>query len=219
MFGGRREKRIAETSLPSWNGWTQALLDAINGRDNLELLISSMHVSWSFDAARFSEAVHLDELDEQGYHDMPGIADKPLVRYQDKMPYPEIEATCKAKEVYRGIDSEIEISQAAKRYPLSYVSEKGLVGHIIINATDSTTLKTKGQEWKTPLLSVSIQDLDCQLVSALRNSLRAARLQQTRPRLRIFLAEKFKVSVSALLQDQANMRVGLKQIVLWEMWE
>jgi hypothetical protein len=82
-----------------------------------------MCISWSFDAARFSEAVHLDELDDQAHHDMPGIADKPLVRYQDKTPYPEIKATCKAKEVYRGIDCEIEISQAAKKYSLSYVSK------------------------------------------------------------------------------------------------
>ena len=151
-------------------------------------------MSLSFDAARFSEAVHLDELDEQAYHEMPGIADKPLVGYQDKTPYPEIEATCKAKEAHRGINCEIEIRQATKKYPLSYVSEKGLVGHITINATDSTTSKTKGQEWRTPFLSVSIhEDVDCQLVSGLRNAFRAARLQQTKPRLRIFLAAALRL--------------------------
>jgi hypothetical protein len=59
---------------PAWNGWTPSLLEAINGRKSLEFYLSSMCTTWSFDAARFADAVHLEELDLEARREMPGIA-------------------------------------------------------------------------------------------------------------------------------------------------
>jgi hypothetical protein len=223
MFGGRK-RRISSSqtpnSEPAWNGWTSSLLDAINGRDRLEFDISAMTVTWSFDAARFSDAVHLDELDLQSRHEMPGIADEPPIRVQDHTPYPAIEATLQGHEIDSKVVPEIEIRQTPKKYPLAYVAKKGLVGHASISATDFVGICKKGQEFRTPVISVKIhEDVDCQLLSALRNSFLATRSRGTKPRLRIFLSKKFDASVLSLLDNEVVETVGIKQVIVWETWE
>jgi hypothetical protein len=222
MFGLRRPEtnssKVSNGDV-AWNGWTPSLLELINRRQSLDFEVLSMSITRSFDAARFADAVHLDELDVQSRREMPGLADEPPSRFQDRTPYPEIEANLQARAVHGEIPCEIEVRQAPKKYPLAYVAEKGLVGHITIDATDPTGSRTKGKEWKKPFLSLHInEDIDCQLLDALRNSFRAAKSKDAKPRLRVFLAEKFDASVSSLLDEKAATTIGVKQVVVWEIW-
>jgi hypothetical protein len=164
---------------PAWNGWTSSLLDSVNKRESLEFHMSSMCITWNFDAARFSNAIHLEELDLETRREMPGIATDPPIRFRDDTPYPEIEASLQGKEIQREIACEIKVLQAPRKYPLASVAERGLAGFVSISATDFIGVGNKGNEFRTPTILVQInQDVDCQLLNGLRNSFRATRARQ-----------------------------------------
>jgi hypothetical protein len=181
--------------------------------------MSSMCITWSFDATRFSDAIHLEELDLEARREAPGIVTDPPIRFQDDAPYPEIEAGLQGREIHKGIACEINIRQAAKRYPLASVAAKGLAGYVSVSATDFIGIGNKGREFKTPAILVQInEDVDCHLLNGLRNSFRATGSRQNEPRLRVFLAEPFDVSIESLMENE-GAETGIKQVILWEMWE
>jgi hypothetical protein len=88
-----------------------------------------------------------------------------------------------------------------------------------VSATDFVGIGNKGKEFKTPTISVQINaDVDRQLLNGLRNSFRATRSRQNRPRLRVFLVKPFDVSIESLMENE-GAETGIKQVILWEMWE
>jgi hypothetical protein len=223
MMFRTRKRRIVSPHIsndgPAWNGWTSSLLDAINGRKSLEFYLSSMCITWSFDAARFSDAVRLEELHLEARRELPGIVTDPPIRFQDDAPYPEIEGSLQGREIHKGIACEIKIRQAPKKYPLASVAAKGVLGYVTISATDFIGISNKGQEFKTPVISVQInEDVDCQLLVGLRNSFRAIRSQERNPRLRVFLVKQFDATIGSLMEDE-GAETGVKQVILSEMWE
>jgi hypothetical protein len=222
MFRARKRPMVSYHSSngePAWNGWTSSLLDTVNKRESLELYMASMCITWNFDAARFSDAIHLEELDLETRQEMPGIASDPPIRFRVDTPYPEIEASLQGKAIQGEIACEIKILQAPRKYPLASVAERGLAGFISISATDFIAVGNKGKEFRTPTILVQInQDVDCHLLNGLRNSFRATRTRQNKPRLRVFLAKPFDVSVESLMENE-GAETGIKQVILWEMWE
>jgi hypothetical protein len=178
-----------------------------------------MCITWDFDAARFSDAIHLEELDLESRREMPGISTDSPIRFRDNTPYPEIEASLQGKEIQSEIACEIKILQDPRKYPLASVAEKEVVGFVSISATDFVRIGNKGKEFKTPTIWVQINaDVDCQLLNGLRNSFRAARSRQNKPRLRVFLAKPFDVSIESLIENE-GAETGIKQVILWEMWD
>jgi hypothetical protein len=106
MFRARKRPIVSHHSSndePAWNGWTSTLLDAVNRHKSLEFYMSSMCITWNFNADRLSDAIHLEELDLETRREMPGIATDPPVRFRDDTPYPEIEASLQGKEIQREI--------------------------------------------------------------------------------------------------------------------
>jgi hypothetical protein len=178
-----------------------------------------MSITWNFDAARFSDAVQLEELDLEARRKMPGIATDPPIRFQDDAPYPEIEGSVQGREMHKSIACDVKIRQAPKKYPLASVAGKGLIGYISISATDFMGITNKGHEFRTPAISVQInEDVDCQLLSGLRNSFRAIRSKERKPQLRVFLAKQFDATIRTLMED-GGAETGVKQVILWEMWD
>src|SRR5260370_21961085 len=113
--------------------------------------------------------------------------------------------------MHKGIACDVKIRQAPKKYPLASVTAKGLVGFISISATDFIGVANKGHAFKTPVISVQInEDVNCQLLSGLRNSFRAIRSQERKPQLRVFLAKQFDATIRTLMEDE-GAETGVKQ--------
>jgi hypothetical protein len=202
MFGFgdklRGKKGLVAEDKDIWNGWSQRLVESINGAGRFNIKLTGMTVTSSFISASRS------------------VVSQVLAASNPEGSYLEVDVELFGNlERRRGIKCDMGLVRVAK----SQVVKEQRAGFLALTSSDPVEgyPKDPAHEWRTATLVMKLYDVDGLVTQSLQQAFNAARFNNTMPELRVFLADKVQLTVDGL-NEQLERSVNISWFIIWEKW-
>jgi hypothetical protein len=212
-IGKKIDRKVAATDdVHIWNGWTQGLIERLNGVDRLTFHLNSFQITSCFDGEEYAAEARHAKADLENYERMPLLFDGRPAGRPGRM-FGEVTAELQGLEIYNSIYCEVEIL----RVPLATVIEHKRSGFIILDASDPIAWGAdESRQFRRPTILLKLYDPDWSVLDALRQAFRAAVSLRKLPEMRVLLSSKVDVPVVGF--GQAGRRLNVSSVIVWETW-